>query len=305
MTEPGLHINLFLANRSWSGLVTADSSMVNAKVFSVPRSRLNDLLREPEIRHPGIYFLTGPDSQAAFGLEGYVGESDELDKRLRSHLREKDFWNRAYVATTRDGALNKAHLKYLESRLIQQAKNSPLLSRLVNSTEPEYLRLRKHEQASADDYLRFLQLVFPAIGCPLHSFPDFVPSQVFLPKLPEKLPSAPADCFELKKGNARALAYYRDDQLWVCSGSTARIEEHDSLREGYRKTRRDLIDKGFLTKDERKSVLVFIRDTPFNSPSDAAAVVGTVSLNGKKEWKVVGTKITLGEWLMAHDNTRN
>lgn len=303
MAERGLHINLFLANRSWHGLVAADSSTVNAKVFSAPKTRLADLLREPEIRHPSIYFLTGPDSEAAFGLEGYVGESDELDRRLRSHLREKSFWNRAYVATTRDGAFTKAHLKYLESRLIQQAKKSPLLSRLVNSTEPEYAHLPKHEQASADDYLGFLQLVFPAIGCPLYSFPDFALSQTPALRLPEGALLAPGDSFELTKGNARALAYFKDEQLWVCAGSTARLEEHSSLREGYQKTRRDLIDKGFLARDERKGLLVFMRDTPFNSPSDAAAVVGTVSLNGKKEWKLAGTRITLGEWLAEHKNT--
>jgi hypothetical protein len=261
-------------------------------VFSAPKTRLADLLREPEIRHPSIYFLTGPDSQAAFGLEGYVGESDELERRLRSHLRGKSFWNRAYVATTRDGAFTKAHLKYLESRLIQQAKKSPLLSRLVNNTEPEYTHLPKHEQASADDYLGFLQLIFPAIGCPLYSFPDFASSQAPAPRLPEGTPPVQGDSFELTKGNARALAYFKDEQLW----------EGSSLREGYRKTRRDLIDKGFLARDERKGLLVFLRDTPFNSPSDAAAVVGTVSLNGKKEWKLAGTRITLGEWLAGHKN---
>lgn len=305
MSIPGLAINLFLADRIWQGLVVADTLSHNAKVFSAPRSCLNDLVRRNELQHSGVYLLTGPNTEGDFGLEGYIGESDDVAKRLKQHARTKRSWNRVYVATTKDGALSKSHVKFLESRLIEQARRAPLLARVSNDTEPKYSRLSEGERANVEDYLKFLSLVLPAIGCPLYSFPDFVHAHTGKsPAVHEPNPPVGGDYFEMSKGDARAVGYLKDGQFWVCKGSTARIQEYSSLREGYRRTRRILEDKGILAKDERRHLFVFLQDTPFNSPSDAAAVVGTTSLNGKLEWRVISTKITFAEWEARKGKTK-
>lgn len=49
----------------------------------------------------------------------YVGEGDPIRPRLESHYAQKDFWTRAIgLTTTTARQLNKAHVQFLEARLI-------------------------------------------------------------------------------------------------------------------------------------------------------------------------------------------
>lgn len=298
-TITGMSVNFFFSERSWNGLVVADGVSQNAKLLSAPKSKLDALVSREEIKgKSGVYVLIGPSTETSFGLEGYIGESDNLDSRLRSHASKKMFWHRAYVAVSKDGWLSKSHIKYIEARLVAQAKQAPLLTSIKNENKDlKYDRLTEGEIASIGDFMSFLALIMPAIGCPLYSFPGTSHASVAMPVLTSAaFNSAENDFFELKKGGARAVAYVRDGVFWVCKGSTARMEEYSSLRDGYRQARRSLMERGILVSDDRRGVLVFTQDTPFNSPSDAAAVIGTTSLNGKKEWKLIGKGISYSEW---------
>jgi hypothetical protein len=52
---------------------------------------------------------------------GYVGEGDAVAARLDHHVRNKEFWTHAAGFTSKDQNLNKAHVQYLEARLVQLA----------------------------------------------------------------------------------------------------------------------------------------------------------------------------------------
>lgn len=294
----GMSINLFFSERSWNGLVIADASSQNAKVLSAPKSKLDELVSRDELKRSGVYILTGPNSEEDFGLEGYIGESDNLSARLRSHAKKKTFWSRAYVAVSKDSWFSKSHIRFLEARLIMQARRAPLITRISNDKQDlSYDRLPDGEVANLEDFVNFLALIMPAIGCPLYSFPDSIHGgSTFTEQPTVSLAVGQETHFELAKGAARGVAYLRDGSFWVCKGSTARMEEYSSLRDGYRKTRRTLMERNILIRDERKGLLVFTQDVPFNSPSDAAAVIGTTSLNGRKEWKVLGSTTTYADW---------
>lgn len=293
-----LSVNLFFSERSWSGLVVADASSHNAKVLSAPKSMLEQLVARDELKRSGVYILTGPNADGDFGLESYIGESDNLALRLRSHAKSKPFWSRAYVAVSKDSWFSKSHIRFLEARLITQAKCAPLITRISNSNQDlSYDRLPDGEVANLEGFMQFLALIMPAIGCPLFSFPDAVHAEAGRSKSSAvPLTTGPETHFAIVKGAARGVGYLRDGAFWVCKGSTARVEEYSSLREGYRKARRVLLDRRVLVRDEGRGLLVFTQDVPFNSPSDAAAVIGTTSLNGRKEWKVIGTNEAFGEW---------
>ena len=61
----------------------------------------------------------------------YVGEGAPICPKLASHYAQKDFWTRAIGFTTTAKQLNKAHVQFLESRLIalaRAAKASPVLT---------------------------------------------------------------------------------------------------------------------------------------------------------------------------------
>lgn len=302
----GLSVNLFFSERSWSSLVIADASSHNAKVLSAPKSMLEQLVARDELRRSGVYILTGPNANNDFGLEGYIGESDNLAARLRSHAKSKPFWNRAYVAVSKDSWFSKSQIRFLEARLVMQAKRAPLITRINNDKQDlSYDRLPDGEVANLEGFVQFLALIMPAIGCPLFSFPDAIHAGgkrvgVECPTVPMTI--GQETHFVLVKGAARGVGYLRDGAFWVCKGSTARIEEYSSLRDGYRKARRSLSDRSVLVRDEGRGLLVFMQDVPFNSPSDAAAVIGTTSLNGRKEWKVIGTNETFAEWEANSDS---
>jgi hypothetical protein len=259
---------------------------------------LEDLVARDELKRSGVYILTGPNADEDFGLEGYIGESDNLAGRLRSHAKKKPFWNRAYVAVSKDSWFSKSQIRFLEARLISQAKCAPLITRINNDKQDlSYDRLPDGEVANLEAFVQFLALIMPAIGCPLFSFPDAVHAGAKRTGcLTVPLTIGQETHFTLAKGAARGVGYLRDGAFWVCKGSTARVEEYSSLRDGYRRARRVLLDRCILVKDEGRGLLVFMQDVPFNSPSDAAAVIGTTSLNGRKEWKVIGTKATFAEW---------
>ena len=52
----------------------------------------------------------------------YIGEADVLKDRLKQHQKQKDFWTGFVAFTSTDENLNKAHVRYLESRLVALAK---------------------------------------------------------------------------------------------------------------------------------------------------------------------------------------
>ena len=62
--------------------------------------------------------LIGPTESGLLANRVYIGETDDLPGRLDSHNKNKEFWNRAIVFTSKDANLNKAHIRYLEARLI-------------------------------------------------------------------------------------------------------------------------------------------------------------------------------------------
>ena len=51
-------------------------------------------------------------------LRLYIGEGDPIGPRLESHYAKRDFWTTALFFVSPDRKLNKAHIQYLEARLV-------------------------------------------------------------------------------------------------------------------------------------------------------------------------------------------
>ena len=106
----------------------------------------------PDLDGPGVYLLIGPTESGLPPSRVYIGETDDLPGRLDNHNRNKDFWNRAIVFTSKDANLNKAHIRYLEARLIglaQAAKRAELDNGTVGSLPP----LSEPDTAEAEAFL--------------------------------------------------------------------------------------------------------------------------------------------------------
>ena len=104
-------------NRYWPHH-SRDHELDRACVGWIATAACSAFLRRRELDRTGIYFLTGPDREDSDTLQIYIGESDNVRKRLVQHSKDenKDFWERTCVVTSKDRNITKAHARYLEFR---------------------------------------------------------------------------------------------------------------------------------------------------------------------------------------------
>ena len=85
-----------------------------------------------ELSSPGIYFLINKNNTQ---ITLYVGEADEVNSRLKNHINGKDWWDSFVCFISKDGNLTKAHVRYLEKRFYQIAKENTTAFDLQNASE--------------------------------------------------------------------------------------------------------------------------------------------------------------------------
>jgi len=119
---PSATIKIFLAHGDPKRLRTAELSNWTGKAVAGPRSEFDGVLAREESQNSGVYFLTGIDPETGKNAV-YIGEAESIRDRVKGHL-DKDFWNHIAFFTSKDENLTKAHIRYLEGRLIEQAKQA-------------------------------------------------------------------------------------------------------------------------------------------------------------------------------------
>ena len=164
----GKSVRLFLADGTPGGLLTAEIMNWTGHIVAAPRSDLAALLKRPETSRTGIYILIGDDPESVGGQMAYVGEGDDVSKRLYQHARPedqggKDFWDRAIVITSKDTNLTKAHARYLESRFIALGSQANR-AKLTNSTAPEPIVLPEADVSDMEYFIEQARIVLPVLG---------------------------------------------------------------------------------------------------------------------------------------------
>ncbi|MGI8524043.1 MAG: GIY-YIG nuclease family protein [Nocardioides sp.] len=160
----GKQIKLFLVDGTPGGLTTAEITTAwTGHVLAAPRSGLGGLLQRPETQRTGVYLLLGDDEAAVGETRCYIGEADVVADRLRHHHRDKDFWRRVVVVTSKDTNLTKSHGRYLESRLISLATQAAR-STLENGTAPPIPVLPEADASDMEHFLSQLLIVLPVLG---------------------------------------------------------------------------------------------------------------------------------------------
>jgi len=279
----GKSIRLFLVDGDYNGLITAELVNWTGHTLAGPRSELPNLLSRDEChQRTGIYFLISRESSDS-GLSVYIGESDDIAKRLKQHSRPessggKDFWDYVVVITSKDGNLTKAHVKYLESRLISITKDVGRCS-LINSVTPEFTSLPESDSSDMEFFIKQVQMVVPAIGF------------TFLKPVKKSIDSGSGDSviylLESPKHRLRARATEDGADFIVLKGSDS-IGKWNGKNGGYGRLYRELCDRGVL-EETQNGRRVFTKDYAFSSPSAAAATVYGRSTNGRQAWIVEGT----------------
>lgn len=293
----GRSLRLFLVDGTPNGLLTAEIMNWTGHVLTGPRSKLAELVLRPECARTGVYFLVGPDPDNSLRSKVYIGESDDVAKRLKSHNRPeeaggKDFWERVCLVTSKDQNLTKAHVKNLESLLISIA-GSLGRAELVNGTAHEYVSLPESDRADMAFFLEQIRTVLPVLGF------DFLreltkPSAPAVASTLVPVSRSPRFSLEVPRYRLSAQGQEIDGEFFVLKGSKARAEWVGTER-GYQGLFKQLVDEGVLVADGGEH-LTFSDDYAFSSPSAAAAVVCGRSANGRTTWVVEGSGETYAAW---------
>jgi hypothetical protein len=157
---PSATIRLFLVHGDPKRLRTAELSNWTGKAIAGPRSELEGLLLRDEAAKPGVYFLSGIDSESGKPTI-YIGEAESIRSRLRGHL-EKDFWNHVVFFVSKDENLTKAHVRYLEGRLIEQARS--VGRAMVMNGQSSGAKLPESDREDMEIFLDRIHQLMPVLG---------------------------------------------------------------------------------------------------------------------------------------------
>jgi Domain of unknown function (DUF4357) len=295
----GKSIRLYLADGTPGGLLTAEIMNWTGHVVAAPRSDLAALLKRQETSRTGIYILLGDDPESLGGSLAYIGEGDDVSKRLYQHARAenqggKDFWERAIVLTSKDANLTKAHARYLESRFITLALEASR-SRLTNGTAPIPLPLPEADVSDMEYFITQVRIILPVLGVNiLRSTATSTGSAAHAGSAPSPA-SSPVFELHLKKEGIVATAKEIDGEFTVLKGSGARVS-WTGVEHVYMVLHEKLVQEGVIVPDHDGEGMRFARDQVFASPSAAAAVVVGRTANGRNDWKIRGSGISFGNW---------
>lgn len=158
----GFSVRIFLVDGDPDGIRIIEKSNWTGCGLVFPRALFAEARKRPELEKTGVYVLVGPGETTQFPRI-YVGEGDHLLPRLEQHVRAKDFWTWAVAFTSKDQNLNKAHVQYLEARLVRLASEAKRCE-LDNSTVPNMPSLSEADAAEAEGFLADMLLCFPILG---------------------------------------------------------------------------------------------------------------------------------------------
>ena len=150
MSKP-YSIKIFLPGGEPDGLRIIEKSNWSGVGLVVPRSLFGEAKKRRELARTGVYVLVGPPEESGLPRV-YIGEGDPIKPRLDQHAANKDFWTSLVAFTSKDENLNKAHVQYLESRLIDLASQAKRCI-LDNGNNPALPSLSEADMAGIADQI--------------------------------------------------------------------------------------------------------------------------------------------------------
>jgi hypothetical protein len=263
----GFTIRIFVPGDSVDGLRIIEKSNWTGRGLVCPRSQFVASKARSDFGRTGVYVLLGPGMLGTLP-KVYIGEGDPARPRLEQHYSRKDFWTTVVLFVSKDENLNKAHIQYLESRLVTLAAEANRCE-LENGNAPALPSLSEIDAAEAEGFLREMLLCFPIIGVNVFEKPA--------------RQSAGTELLNLKAKGIEARGYEAGDGFVVLKGSQAVREDVPSIHAFMAQMRRTLRDKDIFKEDGKCWTLT--QDYTFDSPSTAAGVLLGRSANGRIEWK--------------------
>jgi len=272
MRKFGKTIKLFLIDGEPNGRMTCELSNWTGKAYKIPRIMIKESYSREDLKNPGIYLLFGKNTDG--GNLVYIGEAETIIDRLKQHVAQKEFWSEVILFISKDENLNKAHIKYLESRLYEITKKVNQYD-LDNSTVPSKSSISESEIAEMEEFIENVRLLTNALGHRV--FESLVDK--------EHTKSKKATTFHIKSARgADGYGIPSSKGFIVFKNSEIATTTVTSMQKSLLNIRQKLIDDKTIIETEKS--LIFEKDYEFSSPSTAAAILMERNANGQREWKL-------------------
>lgn len=277
----GKKLVIYSINDSGYGPKTIDIGNWSGKGIYSPVSHLENMLEtRNEYKRPGVYFLKSSSDNSKYSEKVYIGEGEDVSARLKKHLVDcnKEF-DECIVFTAKDEMLTKAHIKYLETKLIQ-------LSLEYGNVEVENIQqsnkltsLPESDQSDMDYFLEQIKIILPIVG-----FNCFKPNAISTNKVENKaLIKDENEVYYINNKGIKATLIINDDGYVVQKGSECIKKNVNSLAIDRVRYKNKLIDLGILK--EQNNMLIFQKDTIFKSSSQAASIILGSQVSGTQIWR--------------------
>lgn len=232
------------------------------KMLVIPRANLSIINEREELQSPALYILLGENDN--LDSKAYIGETENFKDRVKKHDYKKGFWQKALVFISKDGAITKADVKYLEHLAIGVAHKSDRFLIDENKQIPKAPNLPEHQKDMMDDFFEDIKFLSSFIGC-----------NIF-----EIIEQKTKHLFHVKNRGSDATGFYHESGFTVLKGSILSKDSVPSF--GWKEKRDKFIKDHTLIKDGK---VVLSSDQTFSSPSTAADFCIGSSNNGWITWK--------------------
>jgi hypothetical protein len=240
-------------------------------VIEVPRSLLPEFLKMPESDQVARYFLVN-QSEDGTQKKVYIGQSGDLQTRLPTHNKEKEFWEKALILISLTKSLTNTHVQFLEWHCLEATRKAGRFN-AENSNGGSKPHTPPPLEADCLEIYETGKILIATLGYILF---DPVVSEGILPKADE--------LFICKSSGANGTGLYTQEGFVVLKGSTGRKENVPSIiGTAHENFRKELLAAGVM-REEGDSV-IFQKDHLFRSPSMAAVALTGRTANGWLEWK--------------------
>ena len=262
-------MELFLVNGTADSIITAELSNWNGMAVKIPRTEIQDY-KSDDISKAGVYFLFCRDNNGSNSV--YIGESEDMLERLRQHLRdyqsgsENFYWNAVVAFTGHD--LNKALIRYLEDKLVKDARDC---GRYIVLTKNTYSRtvMKEADKAVMAEFMDNMKLIIATMSY-----------DVFSP-VPEDTDGRRYLFCRNSNSGADAKGFVSPGGFTVLKGSVVSEKAAQSMIKAQHKyylLRLKLEEDGIISGH------IFQHDYEFSAPSAAASVVLGFNASGNHYW---------------------
>ncbi|MDR7074174.1 GIY-YIG nuclease family protein [Fictibacillus barbaricus] len=241
--------------------------------FYFTKSQLNKVENLDYANNHAVYFLFSDSEESSV----YIGQSVNGIKRIKSHLREKDFWQYGILFVTDNNSFDKLSIDYLEYFFIQA------FAKTQYSLENHDLRtvmpnVNFFNQSTLNSFAVQIQFLLEAMGIsfkPSPSIDNELNNEVFNAKSPYNAQIAIRDGKFILLENSEIRAPLDRTKDWSDGGTFYKR----SLRRF-----NQLIEAGKAVKLD-VSIAKLVDDVEFNSPSTPAELCSGHSQNGWIFWQ--------------------